>query len=587
MQRSIYRFLAAVLLTLLLAACGNESQPESAVPSQAEVKMPPADLVLRGGTVATADPATGSAEAIAVTGYQVTAVGSNDDISVYIGPETEVVELNGRFVMPGFIEGHGHYLGLGRSKQILDLQDVRNWGEVVTMVSVAVDKARPGEWIFGRGWHQDKWDSVPEDAVDGVPRNDTLNEVSPDHPVILGHASGHAAFWNDAAMEKAGVGDDTSDPAGGTIVRTPEGTATGLMRETAQRLINAAMDEYNGRLTPEQTEQLNRERVQLAADEALSHGVTSFHDAGSSFETIDFFKKLEEEGNLDVRLYVMVRRESNELMAQALPAYKMIAEGNDFLAVRSIKRQIDGALGAHGAWLLKPYEDLPDTSGLVLETVEDIERTAEIAVENGFQLNTHAIGDRAVRETLDIYARVFERTGVNSKELRWRVEHAQHIDPVDVPRFGQMGVIAAVQAVHGTSDGPWVPSRLGDERSRLTSQPWRTLINTGAIIGNGTDVPVERIDAIASYYSTVSRMMNNGERFYPEHVMTREEALASYTINNAFAAFEEDIKGTLTPGKYADMVVLSQNILTVAEDDIPNTEVEMTYVGGELKYARN
>ena len=317
MQRSNFRVFAAALATLLLAACGNESQPESAAPL-AEVKMPPADLVLRGGTVATADPAMGSAEAIAVTGYQVTAVGSNDDMSAYIGPETEVVELNGLFVMPGFIEGHGHYLGLGRSKQILDLQDVKNWGEVVTMVSIAVDKARPGEWIFGRGWHQDKWDSVPGDAVDGVPRNDTLNEVSPDHPVILGHASGHAAFWNDAAMEKAGVGDDTSDPAGGTIVRTPEGKATGLMRETAQRLINAAMDEYNGRLTPEQTEQLNRERVQLAADEALSHGVTSFHDAGSSFETIDFFKKLEEEGNLDVRLYVMVRREDNELMAEAL-----------------------------------------------------------------------------------------------------------------------------------------------------------------------------------------------------------------------------------------------------------------------------
>jgi predicted amidohydrolase YtcJ len=577
---------ALAILAALLAACGKEAEQASAPPVQQESSLPPADLVLRGGKIATADPATGNVQALAVNGYQITAVGSDEDIAAYIGPETEVVELAGRFVMPGFIEGHGHYLSLGRSKQILDLQDVKNWADVVTMVAVAIDKARPGEWIFGRGWHQDKWDRVPDDAVDGVPRNDTLNEVSPDNPVVLGHASGHAAFFNDAALEVAEVDDETADPAGGTIVRTPEGKATGLMRETAQRLINAAMNEYDGRLTPEQTDVLNRERVQVAADEALSNGVTSFHDAGASFETIDFFRKLEEEGELDVRLYVMVRRESNELMDEALPQYKMIAEGNDFLTVRSIKRQIDGALGSHGAWLLEPYVDMPDTSGLILEMVEDIEATAEIAVRHGFQVNTHAIGDRAVRETLDIYERVFERTGANGNELRWRVEHAQHIDPVDVPRFGQLGVIAAVQAVHGTSDGPWVPSRLGEERSRITSQPWRTLINTGAVIGNGTDVPVERIDAIASYYSSVSRMMNNGKRFYPEHVLTREEALATYTVNNAYAAFEEEIKGTLTPGKYADMVVLTQDLLTIAEEDIPATEVDLTYVGGELKYAR-
>ena len=587
MHKNTPTFLTLTIVTLVLAACSKESQQASEPEIQPEASVAAADLVLRGGKVATADPATGNVQAIAVNGYQITAVGSDEEMSAYIGPETEVVELNGRFVMPGFIEGHGHFLSLGRAKQILDLQDVKNWAEVVTVVAVAVDKARPGEWIFGRGWHQDKWDSVPEDAVDGVPRNDTLNKVSPDNPVVLGHASGHAAFFNDSALEMAEVGDDTADPAGGTIVRTLEGKATGLMRETAQRLINAAMNEYDGRMTPEQTEFLNRERVRLAADEAVSHGVTSFHDAGSSFETIDFFKKLEDEGELDVRLYVMVRRESNELLAEALPQYKMIAEGNDFLTVRSIKRQIDGALGAHGAWLLEPYRDLPDTSGLVLETVEDIEGTAELAVKHGFQVNTHAIGDRAVRETLDLYERVFERTSANGNELRWRIEHAQHIDPEDVPRFGQMGVIAAVQAVHGTSDGPWVPSRLGDERAKITSQPWRTLINTGAVIGNGTDVPVERIDAIASYYSSVSRMMNNGERFYPEHVLTREEALATYTINNAYAAFEEDIKGTLTPGKYADMVVLSQDLLTVEEAEIPNTTVDMTYVGGELKYARD
>jgi len=324
----------------------------------------------------------------------------------------------------------------------------------------------------------------------------------------------------------------------------------------------------------------------MAADEALKNGVTSFHDAGASFETIDFFKQLESEKALDVRLYVMVRREANDFMDVVLPQYRMIAEGNDFLTVRSIKRQIDGALGAHGAWLLEPYVDLPETSGLVLETVEDIRGTAEVAVKHGFQVNTHAIGDRANRETLNIYEQVWKDLEVDGKQLRWRIEHAQHIDPEDIPRFGQLGVIASIQAVHGTSDGPWIPSRLGDERAKSTSQPWRTLFDTGAVITNGTDVPVERIDPIASYYSSVTRIMNNGDAFYPEHKMTREEGLETYTINNAYAAFEEDIKGTLSPGKYADFIILSNNLLNVEDSEIPLTAVEMTFVGGELKYKK-
>jgi predicted amidohydrolase YtcJ len=580
-----HTLLMASLTALFLAGCGGGSD-DAAEPATAMPDVAAADLVLRGGIVATVDPALGNAEAIAVNGYQITAVGSYDDISAYIGADTEVIELNGRFAMPGFIEGHGHYMGLGRSKQILDLRTVQNWAEVVTMVAGAVDKAQPGEWIFGRGWHQDKWDSVPDDAVDGVPRNDTLNAVSPDNPVSLGHASGHAGYFNDAALAAAGIDDDTPNPAGGTIVRTPDGRATGLMRETAQRLLSEAIGIYQGRLTPAEMEQVDRERVILAADEALRHGITSFQDAGTSFEGIDFFKKLEEEGNLPIRLYVMVRRASNEIMDEALPQYKMLPEGNDFLTVRSIKRQIDGALGAHGAWLLEPYEDLTETAGLVLEPVDDIERTAEIAVKHGFQLNTHAIGDRGVRETLDLYERAWATMEADGSDLRWRIEHSQHIDPQDVPRFGGLGVIAAVQAIHGSSDGPWIPSRLGDERARITSQPWRDLFNTGAVITNGTDVPVEPIDAIASYYASVSRMMVNGEKFYPEHAMTREEALQTYTINNAYAAFEEDIKGSLTPGKYADITVLSQNLLTVEEELIPNTTVEITIVGGEVKYKR-
>ena len=586
-MRLMTRFFSIIFYIFLVLGCSQESQQQGNIDTKQQQETVAADVVIMGGKIATVDPNLGNVEALAINGYQITAVGSNEEISSLIGSETKIVELNGRFAMPGFIEGHGHYLSLGRSKQILDLNDVKNWNEIVSMVAVAVDKANPGDWIFGRGWHQEKWDSLPDAAVDGVPINDTLNEVSAENPVILGHASGHAAFWNDLALEIAGVTDDTPNPEGGAIVRTPDGKATGLMRETAQRLINQARREYDGRLTPEQEESLNRERAQLAADEALKYGVTSFHDAGASFETIDFFKQLEDEGKLDIRLYAMVRRISNEMMEKALPQYKMLPEGNDFLTVRSIKRQIDGALGAHGAWLLEPYEDLPETSGLVLEKIEDIERTAEIAVRHGFQVNTHAIGDRANQETLDIYERTWNRLDVDGKKLRWRIEHAQHIDPLDVPRFGELGVIASIQAVHGTSDGPWIPSRLGDERAEATSQPWRDLFNTNAIVTNGTDVPVERINPIASYYSSVSRIMNNGVKFYPKHVMTREEALQSYTINNAFAAFEEDIKGSLTPGKYADVVILSQDLLTVDEDKIPGITVDITIIGGKIKYIRD
>ncbi|MGB5346721.1 MAG: amidohydrolase family protein, partial [Woeseia sp.] len=419
-------FALTVICALTLAACGKSADDTGGS------TMPAADLVLLNGRIATVDPALGNVEAMAVTGYKVTAVGTSEDIAAYVGPETRVVELQGRFVMPGFIEGHGHFMSLGRAKQILDLSTVKNWDEVVTMVAGAVDKAKPGEWIFGRGWHQDKWDSVPADAVDGVPTNTTLNKVSQENPVLLGHASGHAAFANDAALAAGGITRDTEDPAGGTIVRSRDGKATGLLRETAQRLINDAVSVYNGRLTPEETERIDRERVMLAGDEALRHGVTSFHDAGASFETIDFFKELEEEGELPIRLYVMVRRESNEEMNEMLPLYRMTSEGNDFLTVRSIKRQIDGALGAHGAWLLEPYVDLTSTAGLVLEPVEDIEGTARVAVKHGFQVNTHAIGDRANRETLDIYERIWDEMAVDGKTLRWRVEHAQHIDPADV-----------------------------------------------------------------------------------------------------------------------------------------------------------
>ena len=558
----------------LLSTSGSASSTQST-----------ADLVLRGGRIATVDADFSFAAALAVRGHRILATGSNEEVAAYIGTETEVIELGGRLVVPGFIEGHGHYLSLGRSKMILDLTTVTSWQQVVNMVETAARLAGPGDWIFGRGWHQEKWDSTPKPSVDGVPLHGGLSEVTPDNPVVLGHASGHASFANELAMRLAGIDSVTGDPAGGTIVRDAEGRPTGLLRERAQGLVNRVSRAADLERSDVEREAEFRRQVELAGVEALRKGITSFQDAGTGFDSIDRFKAMAAVGDLPIRLYVMVRGHSNEEMDRMLPQYRIIPEGNDFLAVRSIKRQIDGALGSHGAWLLENYFDM-DNSGLVLESVEDIEGTAKVAARHGFQLNTHAIGDRANREVLDLYARTFEAAGLDGRELRWRIEHAQHIHPDDIPRFSSLGVIASIQGVHATSDGPWLPLRLGNERAKTHTYLWRDLIDSGALVTNGSDVPVEDIDPIASYYASVTRIMANGTAFYPEQRMTREEALRSYTINNAYAAFEEHLKGSLEPGKLADITILSQDILEVPANKILATRVDLTIVGGEIRYQR-
>ena len=543
-----------------------------------------ATLVLRNGHVVTVDEARPEAQAIAIRGATILAVGSNADINKLVGPNTQVIDLRGRLVIPGFIESHGHYLGLGRAKMILNLTQAKNWEDIVNMVAASVRDVKRDAWITGRGWHQEKWEHAPPGAVEGNPVHAELSKISPNNPVYLTHASGHASFANKRAMDIAGITRNTPDPSGGTIVKDANGEPTGLLRETAQGLVSRALARADSARTAADLDAELRKQVELAAQEALSKGVTSFSDAGSNFRTIDFFKKLEAEGKLPVRLNVMVRGESNATMDQRLPQYFLPIQGNDFLTVRSIKRQIDGALGSHGAWLLQPYVDHEGT-GLTLEQPKDIEGTAVVAIKHGFQVNTHAIGDRANREVLDIYERVF-KANPGKTDLRWRIEHAQHIDPADIPRFKQLGVIAAMQGVHATSDGPWIPTRLGQERAIRTSYRFQDLIKSGAVVTNGTDVPVEDISPIASFYSSVSMRMNNGKVFNAEQRMTREQALRAYTLNGAYAAFEEKEKGSLAPGKLADLVVLSKDIMTVPEDQIPTAVADLTIVGGKVAYRR-
>ena len=546
----------------------------------------PADLVLRGGVVVTVDDALPEAEAIAVEGYKIVAVGSDREIGAYVGPDTEVIDLEGRLAIPGFIEGHGHYMSVGWAKTILDLTGAATWDEIVELVGDAAREAEPGDWIFGWGWHQEKWSEVPEPNVDGVPLHHDLSEVSTNNPVSLSHASGHAILVNAAALRLAGIDAQTPDPAGGTIVRDSRGHPTGLLREAAEGLITARVDDWRERLSPEERAAEARRMMKAAGQDALSKGITSFQDAGSSFEQIDQFRAWDEEGALPVRLYVMVGwEENNETLAERLADYRIIPDGNDFLAVRSVKRLFDGALGSHGAWLLEPYSDMPGTTGLVLDEPDNVEESARIAIRLGFQLNTHAIGDRANREALGIYKRVIDEHP-EASDLRWRIEHAQHIHPDDVPVFARLGVIASMQNIGCTSDGPWFSLRLGEKRAGETSYVWRSLIDSGAVVTNGTDAPVEDVDPLPSFYASVTRKMTNGEFFYPEQAMTRMEALRSYTINNAYAAFEEHLKGSITPGKLADIAVLSENILTMPEDEIPTARVDYSIVGGEIRYRR-
>lgn len=570
--RSAYsiRAVVSVLAFSILAGCNVAP------------KVDPATLVLTNGKLVTVDPQHPEAEALAVVGDRIVAVGSAKEIRPYIGSRTEVVDLGGRLAIPGFIEGHGHFMGLGQSRMILDLTTVRSWDEIVAMVAAAADSASPGEWIMGRGWHQEKWDGVPADAVDGVPPHRTLSAVSPANPVYLTHASGHASIANGKALELAGIDRRTKDPAGGTIVRDAKGEATGLLRENAQGLVRRALAREEERRSPEEATAQLRRAAELASDELLRKGVTSFHDAGSSFATVDFYKRLAEEGALPVRLYVMVNG-SNEEMAEKLERYRMIGAGDNHLTVRAIKRQIDGAMGPHGAWLLAPYTDLPETSGLALQTPEMITRTAQLAMQYGYQLNTHAIGDRANREVLDIYELTF-RGHVAAGDPRWRIEHAQHIDPADIDRFKELGVIASMQAVHATSDGGWVAKRLGETRTEATSYLWRTLLDKGVVVTNGTDTPVEDVDPIANFYDAVAHRLSDGSIFMPEQRVTREEALRSYTLSNAYAAFEEELKGSLSAGKLADIVVLSKDIMTVPEAEVPQARVVYTIVGGKVLY---
>ncbi len=547
-------------------------------------KPEPATFVLTNGKLVTMDAAVPQAEALAAHGDKIVAVGTAKEIARYIGPETEVIDLEGKLATPGWIDSHLHFMSVGQSKLSLDLTKVKNWDEIVAMVAEAVKTVAPGEPITGRGWHQEKWDTVPEPNVNGMPVHVALSAVSPDHPVILTHASGHSSLANAKAMELSKITAKTPNPPGGEIIKDAKGRPIGAFLETAQGLVRFGLSRAYQQRTAEEREAENRKIVALADRECLSKGLTSVGDAGAGWGTVELYQRIIDEGKLGVRLNVMLS-ESAKRIEENAAAWKMSGYGSDHLSVHTIKRLIDGALGPRGAWLLAPYEDLASSTGLNTESIEDMKETARVAIENGFQVATHAIGDRANRETLDIYEAAIV-SHPEKKDVRWRIEHAQHIDPADLPRFGKLGVIAAMQAVHCTSDGPWVLKRLGPKRAEEGAYMWRSLMQTGAVISNGTDAPVEPVDAIPGFFSAVTRKMKDGTAFFPAQAMTREEALRSYTLNAAYAAFEENIKGSLSVGKLADVTVFTRDLMACPEDEIPTTEVAYTIVGGKVLYKK-
>jgi predicted amidohydrolase YtcJ len=575
------RLRVSILLTSILAAAVAclvlQAQATPAAPAGTPAT---ADLVLTNGRIITVEDEQPEAEAIAIAGDRITALGSAEAIKTSIGPNTKVIDLKGRLAIPGFIESHGHFTGVGESRLELNLMTARSWDEIVAMVAEAVKAAKPGQWIYGRGWHQEKWTSRPQPNVEGFPTHASLDKVSPNNPVVLDHASGHASFANARAMDLSGIRRPTESPRGGEILRDANGDATGLLRESALDLIKRGAGEPKP--TAEEKEARERKVLQLAAEESLSKGITTFADAGSPLATIDRMKRMVDEGQIGLRLWVMVRQ-PNAVIAPKLAQYRMVDHANGFWTVRAIKKQIDGALGSRGAWLLEPYSDKPASTGLETTPVAEIEATARLAIQNGYQLCVHAIGDRANRETLNIFERTF-KTNRSTTDLRWRIEHAQHLSAQDIPRFGALGVIASMQGIHCTSDAPYVTERLGAKRAEEGAYVWQKLMRSGATIANGTDAPVEDVDPIPNYYASVTRKLKDGRVFYPDQRMTRMEALRSYTINGAYAAFEDANRGSLKPGKYADLTVLSKDILTVPEDEIPSARVVYTIVGGRILY---
>jgi predicted amidohydrolase YtcJ len=561
------------LLLVFLIACSNP-------------KNEFATLIIYGGTIYTVDSTSAQVEAVAIKNNQIIFTGKLSETERFKNDNTELIDLKGKTMTPGFIEGHGHFMGLGYNELNLDLMHTTSYQDIVDAVAERVKTAQPGEWIIGRGWHQSKWDSMPSGLVNGFQTHHLLSEVSPDNPVYLRHASGHAGFANAKAMEIAGLqvlakeGIKNFKVEGGEVIIDEFGRPTGIFNERAQTLI--------AKHIPKKTLETDQQAFNLAVKACQRNGITSFHDAGIPKETIALYEKMKSEGKMNTRIYAMLTGWDKDLLDDWYSKGPMIDPDN-LLTIRSIKLNCDGALGSRGAWLLEPYTDRPDHFGHETLPMEFVEETAIKGLNHGFQVCAHAIGDRANREILDRYEMAFKKFPDATTNHRFRIEHAQHLHPDDIPRFAELQVIPAMQAVHMSSDRPWAIDRLGEKRIKEGAYMWQDLLESGVPIVNGTDVPVEPINPIASFYASVSRKTLKGTPeggYEPEQKMTRPQALKSYTLDAAYGAFEEQIKGSISVGKLADFTIFNQDIMTIEESQILDTEVVMTIFDGNIVYSK-
>jgi predicted amidohydrolase YtcJ len=539
--------------------------------AQAASQAGEADVVIHNAIVYTVDTAKPKAEAVAIRGGRIAFVGDNAGALAMKGAKTRVIDAGGRAVIPGLHDAHGHFMGLGSALQQIDLRGTPSYEAIVDKVRERAAKARPGEWILGRSWDQNDWPKKE------WPTHDALDKAAPNNPVYLTRVDGHAALANKAALDAAGITAKTADPAGGRLIRDAKGNPTGVLVDTAMGLMR-------GKISEPSAAQLD-EQVTLADAECRRLGLTTVHDAGVGGDTVDRYKRLIDGGQLRTRLYVMLRMPLERLQP-FFDKGPITNYAEHRLAVRAIKIGADGALGSRGAALLEPYSDEPGTTGLLTTPPDDVYKQTLAASKAGFQTCIHAIGDRGNRMTMDVFERV-QKEVPNAKALRMRNEHSQILDAAEIPRFKALDVIASIQPTHCTSDMPWVPERLGKERTEEGAYVWRKLINAGARIASGSDFPVEEPNPMLGFYAAITRQGVDGqppEGWAPDQRLTREETLASFTLGAAYAAHAEEQTGSLVAGKLADVVILSHDIMTIPPPEILKTTVWKTITAGEVVY---
>lgn len=554
-----------IALMLIIAAL-------SATPGHAGAEV--ADAVFRNGNIYTVNERQPRAEAIAVKAGRIIFVGSNKDAKAYEGKNTRVIDLQGNTVVPGLIDSHYHLAGVGAREMNLNLEGTTSLEDFLARVKARVDRAKPGEWVTGRGWIETFW------KPQAFPTRADLDKISPNNPVYLTRADGHGAVANSAALKIAGVDKSTQSPFGGEIMKDKQtGEPSGMLLDKAQALVT--------RHIPAPSEADLQQALVLGSNRSVELGWSQIQNAGSSYEEIARLKKLYEEGRIKLRVY-------NAVYGPTPHSQRLIKEGamtgmfDNRFTVRSIKVVFDGALGSKGAALLEPYSD-HDTSGFLTAKEEEVYPMLVEALKQGIQVETHAIGDRANRVVLDLYERAFKAVPEGQRKVReprWRIEHAQIVHPEDLPRFAKLGVIASMQPSHAIGDLHFAPSRLGIARLGR-AYAWESFIKSGTIIAGGSDAPVERGEPMIEFYAAVARKDQkgfSGEGWHPEQAVTREQALKMFTIWAAYAAFEEKMKGSIEPGKLADLTVLSADIMKIPEAEILKTRCVMTVINGEVVF---